>query len=137
MYTCLLGQNFSMSHKTYNYTLLRKPLFFQLSLHNVDSTSNYDFVNIVSQSLYDQGRHQYDKRQIEILSSDRTQLLELRENWISIGTCPEKWITISGPIDDPAQSEPENLTCLILNLGGDVDNPFQSAPIKASSVGLA
>ena len=51
--------------------------------------------------------------------------------------CPEKFITISGPIDDPAQSEPENLTCLILNLGGDVDNPFQSAPIKASSVGLA
>ena len=70
-----------------------------------------------------------------MLSSDRTQLLELRENWISIRTCPEKLITISGPIDDPAQSEPENLTCLIPNLG--VDNPFQSAPIKASSVGLA
>ena len=49
--------------------------------------------------------------------------------------CPEKLITISGLIDDPAQSEPENLTCLIPNLG--VDNPFQSAPIKASSVGLA
>ena len=74
---------------------------------------------------------------IETLSSDRTQLLEFKENWISIEIYPEKLITISGPIDYPAQSEPENLTCLILNLGGDADNRFQSAPIKASSVGLA